>query len=391
MHDINNKFIPYYAEKRSVVDSIMNWITLPLRVGNIELSFSPLQALLRFILPLVGILFAYKLILFFSKKLIYKPEKLKEETKGIIYHYTRLFFRLVLLLVLAILIGNFFETEIQKYLLGIWNVLKQPFFSSGGTSISIVTLILAVPVFYIASWMARATKNFVDSSLLNRITIDESTKFSISTLVRYTVLAIVVIVGLSLIGINLSSLAVIFGVLGIGVGFGLQDTVANFFAGLVIIFERPLKEGDRVLVAGLEGDVVQIRLRSTIINTLTNETIVVPNSKLVGNNIHNYSYKDRRIIIVNKVQVSYGADLELVEKLLLEIAEKSDYVLKRPEPGVRIAEFQDSGILVELWSWIPDSVKKLDALSAINMEIWRSFKENGVVIPFPQLDVHMDK
>lgn len=374
-----------------MIKNILNWITSNIKVGEIELSFSPIQAILRLILPLTGIFVLYKVLLLITHKILEKPKKLKPELKQSIYRYTRLTLRIIFLIITAVLIANFFETEIQKYMLGFWRILKQPFFSSGGTNISIITVILAIPVFYMASWSGKATKRFVDNSLLNRLTIDESTKYSISTLTQYTILIIVIIVGLSVIGLNLSSLAVIFGVLGIGVGFGLQDTVANFFAGLIIIFEHPIKEGDRIIVGNIEGDIVQIKLRSTIINTLTNESIMVPNRKLVGDNIHNYSYKDKKIIIINKVQVSYETNVKAARDILIKVSESCPYVIKSKKPDVRLAEFQDSGILMELWSWIPDSKEKLKALSWINFEIWKQFKENGITIPFPQIDVHMDR
>ncbi|GAH47283.1 unnamed protein product, partial [marine sediment metagenome] len=165
--------------------------------------------------------------------------------------------------------------------------------------------------------------------------------------------------------------------------------VANYISGMVIFLERPIKVGDRILVDGLEGDVIQIRLRSTIINTLTNETIVVPNSKLVGNNIHNYSYQDKRIIIVNSVQVSYSTDLEQAKRVLLGIAERNPFAIKRPVPEVRVVAFEDSGILLELWTWIKEATQKLAATSWVNLEIWREFNNSGIVIPFPQVDLHV--
>jgi len=372
-----------------VIEKFWNLVNQPIRIGPIAFSFSIFTIVVRFLFPLLIAFIVYKLLLYFAKRLIYRPKNLKDDIKEKIFRYTRLLLRVIFLIVVTILVGDVFEAEIQNYLYVFWNVLKQPLFTSGSTKISIITILLAIPIFYIASWVSKVTKRFVDATLLGRVTIDEDTRFSISTLVRYTVMVIVILIGLSFIGLNFSSLAVLFGVLGIGVGFGLQDTVANFFAGLIIIFERPIKEGDRIIVGGLEGDVVHIRLRSTIINTLTNETIVVPNNKLVGNSIHNYSYQDRRIIIVNKVQVSYETDLSIAREVLLGVARTNELVLKYPEPRVRVSEFQDSGILLELWSWIEDSTKKLDAISSINFEIWKAFRENSIIIPFPQMDVHV--
>jgi small-conductance mechanosensitive channel len=217
----------------------------------------------------------------------------------------------------------------------------------------------------------------------------EEAKFTISILLRNIVLIIAVIIGLSLIGIDLSALAVLFGVLGIGIGFGLQSVVASFIAGFVLIFERPIKEGDRIQVEGVEGEVVHIRLRSTIINTLTNETIVVPNNKLIESNIHNYSHMDERIIIVNSVQVSYETDLLRAREVLQAVNEGNPYALTDPPPEVRVVEFQDSGILLELRTWIARAVEKYRAITWVNLEIWKGLKRAGITIPFPQRDVHI--
>jgi len=157
----------------------------------------------------------------------------------------------------------------------------------------------------------------------------------------------------------------------------------------LIFFERPIKEGDRILVNELEGDVIQIKLRSTVINTLTNETIIVPNSQLVGNSIHNYSYHDRRIVIVNNVQVSYSTNLDRAMDVLAEVAVRNPSSLKVPKPIVRIVAFRDSGIEIALWTWIDEATYKLAALSWTNLEIWRAFKSAGIVIPFPQVDLHV--
>jgi potassium efflux system protein len=364
-------------------------MTTPLVLGEMTFFFSPLQALIRFVLPVFLLILGYKLLLILVRRLVLRPLKAAEETKQKAYRWTRLAFRIGLLVALFTVIMGFFESEITQYVARIWEVLKSPLFTAGNSRISIITLILAIPVFYMASWLARITRRFVDGTVLNQLSIDEAMRFSISTLVRYLVLILGLLIGLSLIGINLSSLAVLFGVLGIGVGFGLQSVVANFFAGIVIIFERPIKEGDRILVDGLEGDVVQIRLRSTIINTLTNETIVVPNNQLVNNSIHNYSYKDKRIIVVNTVEVSYGTDLDRALEVLAGVARENPHALKSPKAILRVASFNSSGIELRLWTWIGNQTDKYAALSHNNLEIWRAFKDAGIVIPFPQVDLHV--
>ena len=153
----------------------------------------------------------------------------------------------------------------------------------------------------------------------------------------------------------------LIGTLGIGIGFGLQNVVASFVSGLVIIFERPIKEGDRVVVEGTEGDVAHIRLRSTIITTLTDETIIVPNHQLVGNKIYNNSHEVRRITVINHVSVAYGTDLDYAAEVLKGVALASPYARASAEPDVRVREFADSGILMELWTGIEDAGTKWPA------------------------------
>jgi potassium efflux system protein len=372
-----------------VIDTIKSFMLSPLAIGRMSFSFSPLEGILRFVLPLVLLFVVARILLVLIRRVVLKRIKISEENKDEIYRYIRLVLRIVVFIVFLFILFSFFGAEIGNFLARVWAVLTTPFTSAGSSRISVITILLAIPVVYLASWVSKLTRRFLDATVLRQLAISDASRFTISSLVRYGVLVLAILIGLSIIGINLSSLAVVIGALGIGIGFGLQNVVANYVAGLVIFFERPLKEGDRILVNGLEGDVVQIKLRSTVINTLTNETIIVPNSQLVGNSIHNYSYNDTRIVIVSNVQVSYSTDLDQVQKVLLGVAARNPHALKKPAPGVRIVAFQDSGIQVALWTSIGDATNKLAALSWTNLEIWRAFKNAGIVIPFPQVDLHV--
>jgi len=361
----------------------------PLEIGRISFFFSPLDGLLSFVLPLVVLFVLARVLLLLIRRVILKRIKIPEENKNKIYRYVRLVLRIVVFIVLLFILFSFFGAEIGKFLSRVWEVLTTPFTAAGSSRISVITVLLAIPIVYLASWVSKLTRRFLDATVLQQLTISDASRFTISSLVRYGVLVLAILIGLSIIGINLSSLAVVIGALGIGIGFGLQNVVANYVAGLVIFFERPLKEGDRILVNGLEGDVVQIKLRSTVINTLTNETIIVPNSQLVSNSIHNYSYHDKRIVIVNNVQVSYSTDLDEAQKVLLGVAAENPYALEKPDPEVRIVAFQDSGIQLALWTSIAEAPNKLAALSWTNLEIWRAFKNAKIEIPFPQVDLHV--
>jgi small-conductance mechanosensitive channel len=202
-------------------------------------------------------------------------------------------------------------------------------------------------------------------------------------------MVIVFLIGLSIIGVNLSSITVIFGVLGIGIGFGLQSIVANLFAGIIIILSRPIKEGDRIFVYNYEGTVIQVRILSTVITTLKNETIIVPNAHLVSDPVHNYSYGDRSIVIRNNIGVAYDTDLDFAVELLAEISSRNPFVDSSKKNTVRVKEFGSSSIDIAVFTWIKDVSDKYDAHHWTNMEIWRTFREKGIVIPFAQLDLHI--
>ncbi len=369
-----NEFVTFFTKSREL--------------GQTGLSLSILDLLLHVVLPIVGLVVLYRLLLLLVRRVILRPLKIKEETRERAYRYVRLAFRILFIIGVVAIVARFLGSQLARQLSLLWGALNTPILDAGSSRITVVTLFLTIPVFYVASWLARVTIRFVDSAVLGQLTVDDSVKLNVSRILRYTTLIVVAMIGLSMIGINLSSIAVIFGVLGIGIGFGLQNTVGNFFAGLVLFFERPLREGDRIRVGDIEGDVQHIRLRSTVITTLTNETIIVPNGHLSNSIIHNYSYFDRRIIVVNSVQVAYGTDLDAAEAALLRAVSGCPYALPAPEPQTLIREYQDSGILVELRTWIADASKKLEALSWLNRSIWHAFEEAGIVIPFPQRDVH---
>lgn len=368
-------------------DQIILFFKSPLKFWGISLS--PIDIVLMLILPLIVGFIIYKLIVLLIKKVILKP--FKEETGKIILKTSKLVLRIVYIIFVAMLVINILGPNIIQFLDGIGKILANPFFKtdSGSTSISVITVIMIIPIFYMGTWFSRLTKRFIEKSMLTKVTIASETKFTISILVRNAVMIFTILIGLSMIGIDLSAIGIIFGVLGIGLGFGLQNVVANFFAGIVLIFERPIKEGDRILVNGIEGEVIQIKFRSTVINTLTNETIIVPNSRLVDDTINNYSHNNPRIVIVNSVCVSYNTDMHKVQKVLEDLCEDNPFMLKTYSPVVRIMEYQDSGILLHLRVWIRNARDKYDALAWTNKRIWEEFKKHDIVIPFNQLDVHI--
>ena len=369
-------------------EHLKNLFTASITLGRLDLPFNLLEFLFQFFLPTVLLLVFIKLINMGIRRVVRKSS-LGESAGNRVRKWARIILRAGFLITDLILFSRLFGAEIGRFLNLLGSFLQAPILEAGGTKITFITILMTIPVFYLATWAGSLTKAFMNQSVLKNLGLDESKKFSISTLSRYLVIVIILLVGLSIIGIDLSSLTVLFGVLGIGLGFGLQNTVANFFAGVTILFSQPVREGDRILVGGVEGTVLHIRILSTVIGTLTHEVIIIPNSRLVGDAIHNYSYNDRHLIIHNDVQVSYEADVDKALAILKGIGEDSPYRFSQEAVETRVVSFDDSGISLKLLTWISDVNSKYEAVSWNNREIWSRFKAEGVVIPFPQMDLHV--
>ena len=357
-------------------------------IGRLNLPFNLFNLLLRFVIPVVLLFFIFK----FIKKGLYvlvKKSKAKDENKKTAVTWIRRGFNIIYYILVIIFVSSFLGAETMKYLAMIFEVLNQPLIESSGTRITIITIILTIPVFYIGSWVGKTVKKMINKDMLERMGFDDSKKFSFMSIIQYGVMIVVVMIGMSIIGIDLSALTLIFGVLGLGIGFGLQKTVANIIAGLMIIFSRPVKEGDRIIISGIEGTVTHIRLNSTNITTLTNESIIVPNSNFVENIVHNYSYSDRKIVIKNMVQVSYDTNPEAALKIMEEIAAENPYSLDDPAPIGRFKAFGDSGLDLSVFTWISDLNYKHDVHDWINREIWKRFRDNNISIPYPHVHLVM--
>jgi small-conductance mechanosensitive channel len=164
---------------------------------------------------------------------------------------------------------------------------------------------------------------------------------------------------------------------------------SNFIAGLILLFERPIKVGDRVTVGHTEGNVIAINMRSTTIRSLNNISIIVPNSEFVSSQVINWSHGDPKVRLVVDVGVSYNSDLDKVIRSLHEVAEESPNVLKHPEPDVLFSSFGDSSWNMKLRVWLENPENYYKILSDINCAIVRKFRENNIEIPFPQRDLHV--
>lgn len=217
------------------------------------------------------------------------------------------------------------------------------------------------------------------------------TQVAVSSILVYVSFAVALLFALLLLGVDFTGLAIIAGALSVGIGLGLQNIVNNFVSGLILLLEKPIKPGDRVVVGDIEGFVKKIRIRSTQITTLAKEDVIVPNSELVLNKVTNYMFRDHFWRVVCQVGVAYGSDVELVKKVLLEVASQHpDVIQEEPnKPTALFRSFGDSSLNFELWCIINDVNKKFAITSDLNFAIDQAFRQHKITIAFPQRDVHI--
>jgi small-conductance mechanosensitive channel len=233
-------------------------------------------------------------------------------------------------------------------------------------------------------------RQFFTKRVLKRTPFDPPLQYAIARISGYLFIALGFYIALMTVGVNLSSLAVVAGAVGVGLGFGLQNIVHNFVSGIIILAERPIALGDRVEVAGVAGKVSRIRLRSTEIVTNDNISIIVPNSDFVTNPVTNWSHGDPRVQIRIPIGVAYGTDVGKLKTALLEVAAENTSVLKSPASTVYFDSFGDSALLFELGVWTSSMTHSPRRFrSELNFAIERKLRENDIQIPFPQRDLHL--
>ena len=259
----------------------------------------------------------------------------------------------------------------------------------GATPITLEMIAKLIILLLLLFWLSGKLRVLIADRLLVRTRMEVGARQAIGSIVRYLVLVVGFAVILQTAGIDLTALNVLAGAVGIGLGFGLQNIVNNFISGLIILFERPIKVGDRIVVGDVEGDVVQIGGRSTTVVTNDNISIIVPNSKFITEDVINWSHNDRKVRFKIPVTVAYGSDIDQVANLLLEVARQDPDVLQNPPPGTRLMAFGDHGLQFELRVWSTTLIHRKGVLiSNLNTALYKKLTEQGIEIPYRQLDLH---
>jgi len=294
-----------------------------------------------------------------------------------------------------VLIAALFTT----FILVIWRVYERPadaiegFFGFGfmvGTrKISIGLILTAGAILYgsfLASW---AVQTMLMRGVLTTRELQVGVRISIARLIHYGFVFVGFILVLAALGVGLREITIIAGALGVGIGFGLQGIVNNFVSGLILLFERPVKVGDFIQLGEQWAEIKKIGLRATVVETLDRSEIVVPNSDLVSNQVVNWTLSNRMLRIVVPVGVEYGSDVPLVMETLKEAAMASSKVMRLPEPQVLFVNFGESSLDFQLRVWISNIDDRFSVKSQLHQEVDRRFREAGIVIAFPQRDLHL--
>jgi len=277
--------------------------------------------------------------------------------------------------------------------------IKQPFFDwstelftrqmhIGQAAFSLVNIILFFFVIWLSLFISRLVRNVLKDEVFTRVKVERGVPSTVIMLVRITMISIGFLLAAAAAGMELSSLTIIIGAFSVGIGFGLQNIFNNLVSGLILAFERPIKEGDTVEVNSLLGVVLRIGIRSSVVRTFDGAEVIVPNGTLISNELINWTLSDQHRRADIRLGVAYGTDPEKVIEILSAVAEENKDVIKDPAPRAYFIGFGDSSLNFRLLAW-SDQEHRFEVESSLHLEINKRISEAGIVIPFPQQDLHI--
>lgn len=281
------------------------------------------------------------------------------------------------------------------YLLG-WLPVVKEFLNSisislGEVRISVLGVIKFLIVSAVLLLIALALSRHIEERLRRTPALESGVRLGLEKVVRISLIGFAVLVALSIAGLNMTALSVIGGGLGIGIGFGLQKVVGNLISGFLILFDRSIRPGDVISIGESYGRVEKMGARYLAVRSRDGVETLIPNEEMITTRVVNWSYRDRHVRVKIPVQISYGDDPKLAMQLMLDAAMVNDRVMDDPKPVVNLMGFGDNGINLELRVWINDPEQGMNNVrSAINLLIWDAFEKNGITIPFPQRDLHLN-
>lgn len=290
----------------------------------------------------------------------------------------------------ALLVWSIVALHITGLLPSLIDMLEGVEFAIGKQKLNLWLIVQALAALLATLLAALWAGGLVEARLMRAEGLDGNLRVVFTRLAKALLLLLAVLIGLPLVGIDLTTLSVFGGALGVGIGFGLQKIASSYVSGFIILLDRSIRIGNSISVGTERGQVTQITTRYTVLKDLSGVEVIVPNEILVGSVVLNESYTDPHIRVVLPVQISYASDIEQAMQIMLDAARSQPRVLADPAPQVFLLAFADSGINLEIGFWIDDPhVGTLKLRSDINLAIWQGFKSAGVEIPYPQREVRL--
>ena len=277
----------------------------------------------------------------------------------------------------------------MEILRSIWDAFNAPLFSLGEEPVTPLSLVVLLAIVAITWIVAGRVRWLFERRLAQVVGLNESARHAIGAIARYSLIIVGFYVGLRSVGFQLDAILVVFGALGVGIGFGLQNITNNFISGLILLAERPVAIGDVVDIGGELGTVERVGIRATTLRKFDQTQAIVPNGELISSVVTNWTLDDRRTRIDFFVGVAYGSDVRLVERLLRETVTGHEDVLDDPEPRIFFVEFGDSSLNFRVLAYVADIGERFAALSDLHFGIDAAFRQHDVEIPFPQRDLHV--
>jgi small-conductance mechanosensitive channel len=266
--------------------------------------------------------------------------------------------------------------------------VESELFRIGETPVTIASLV-SFFVFLALAWLVSRLLQRALGRMYRRRQVEEGVQYALNRLLHYGILALGFFLALDNLGISITGLAALGAIVGVGIGFGLQNIAQNFVSGLILLLERPVKKGDFVEVGDTRGTVREIHARATVITTLDNVDILVPNGQFITEPVINSTFGSRQVRVGVKVGVAYGSDTGRVREVLERVAREHPSVLREPPPLVRFDDFGESSLDFTLLVWLDNPHGESLIASDLRFAIDQRFREAGIEIPFPQRDLHL--
>ena len=277
------------------------------------------------------------------------------------------------------------------YLLSDWKEIADAIKKMDFKSLHLDLYLKAFIFFLVMLQVVRALTHLLKNKLFKKAQLDKGTAYAIVRTVKYLGWIVTGWGTMAILGIDMKNLAIVFGALSVGIGFGLQNIVNNFVSGLLILIERPIKIGDWIVVKGQEGIVKSINIRSTELITFDETSVLIPNADIISNDLANLTRDNSLGRLIVQIKVPFDTDLKKVEKILTKCLASQKGLNKDKKPSVILTEFSDNGAFFEMRLVVENVMERLAIRSQLMFSIWEEFQKNKIEIPFPQRIVHIKK